>query len=63
MTTEDHARLLGALGGLRARVMISGYPSALYDAALAARRRVETRGRPHMANSGRGRTGDLWMDW
>ena len=31
----DHRELLDALTACRGRVMISGYPSALYDEALA----------------------------
>lgn len=44
MTTEDHARLLAALRGAAARgakVAVSGYPSALYDAGLAGWRKAE----------------------
>ncbi|BDG74384.1 DNA adenine methylase [Roseomonas fluvialis] len=33
-TDEDHRRLLGALLKLDCRIMISGYPSALYEQAL-----------------------------
>lgn len=36
----DHARLLDVLLGLRCMVMISGYPSDLYDQALQSWRRV-----------------------
>src|SRR4051794_21869141 len=31
---EDHYKLLDAIGKLRCRVMISGYPSPLYEQAL-----------------------------
>jgi len=33
-TDEDHSKLLGALLKLDCRIMISGYPSALYEKAL-----------------------------
>lgn len=35
MTAPQHARLLAILAELPARVLISGYPSAMYDEALA----------------------------
>ncbi len=35
MTEHDHRRLLDALLGVKGRAMLSGYPSALYDDALA----------------------------
>jgi DNA adenine methylase len=35
MTDEQHAYLLFYLCGVKSRVMISGYPSALYDASLS----------------------------
>lgn len=41
MTLEDHARLLNAARAVAGMVMISGYRSDLYDAALADWRRVE----------------------
>jgi DNA adenine methylase len=35
MTEADHAELLDVLKGCKGKVMLSGYPSALYDASLA----------------------------
>jgi DNA adenine methylase len=35
MTEQDHRDLLEALRGCKGKVMLSGYPSALYDQALA----------------------------
>jgi DNA adenine methylase len=35
MTEADHRELLDALRSVRGKVILSGYPSALYDAALA----------------------------
>jgi DNA adenine methylase len=35
MTAADHAELLGLLRACKGKVMLSGYPSALYDEALA----------------------------
>lgn len=49
MTDEQHAQLLTLLQAMTCRVMISGYPSALYSARLKAWRcisyRTRTRGR------------------
>lgn len=58
-TQQDHERLLALLRELPAAVMLSGYPSALYDALLPSWRTIEfqvmTRGGP--------RTEKLWMNF
>jgi DNA adenine methylase len=36
MTESDHRRFLAAAKSLKAKVAVSGYPSALYDEALAS---------------------------
>ena len=59
MTAADHAELLPFLRGLRGYVVLSGYPSALYDCALGDWRRVEKRA---MADGGRARTEVLWIN-
>jgi DNA adenine methylase len=59
MTPEDHARLLDGLCGLVGMVVISGYPSDLYDWALAGWRREE---RPALADGARKRTEVLWIN-
>ena len=41
MTDDDHRRLLGIIKTLPCPVMISGYPSALYDRALSGWQREE----------------------
>lgn len=41
MTDADHRRLLASLANLRCAVLVSGYPSALYDEALAGWQRQE----------------------
>ena len=41
MTREDHAALLAFLPGLKGTVVLSGYPSPLYDAALAGWELIE----------------------
>lgn len=43
----DHGILLGVLAGLPAPVMISGYPSALYDGALAGWRTLDFQAMTH----------------
>jgi hypothetical protein len=40
MTEGDHRELLGVLLAVRGKVMLSGYPSALYDEALRGWRRL-----------------------
>lgn len=55
----DHAELLEALNALRGMVVLSGYPSALYDAALSDWTRIE---RPAMADGARPRTEVLWLN-
>ena len=40
-TDDDHVALLGILRSLPCQVMVSGYPSALYDAHLAGWRSLE----------------------
>jgi DNA adenine methylase len=39
MTEEDHRKLLDVLRSVKGRVMLSGYPSKLYDAALSGWKR------------------------
>ena len=43
----DHAALLGLLKGLPCAVMVSGYPSALYDELLRGWRSVSVQARQH----------------
>jgi DNA adenine methylase len=58
-TADDHRRLIDVLRSVPANVMISGYPSALYDELLAGWRSIQfqvmTRGGP--------RTEQLWMNF
>lgn len=58
-TDEDHRRLIGALRAVPAAVMLSGYPSALYDDLVgdwrSIRFQVMTRGGP--------RTEVVWMNF
>lgn len=60
-TDADHRRLVGFLRGLPANVsvMISGYPSALYDELLADWRAIEWQA----STRGGIRTEKLWMNY
>lgn len=60
MSDADHADLLGFLSELKGKVMLSGYPSAVYDAALAGWRRIE---RAALADGAAKRTEVLWLNW
>lgn len=65
MTVEQHAGLLTTITGLQGKVMISGYASKLYDAALAGWVRHEFR-LPNNAASGvmkRDMTEVLWCNF
>ena len=59
LSDDDHAELLTFLRGLRGMVVLSGYPSDQYDAALADWRRVE---RVAFADGARKRTEVLWIN-
>lgn len=59
LTAEDHAELLRFLRGLKSMVVLSGYPSALYDDALKDWQRVE---RKALADGARPRTEVLWLN-
>lgn len=59
MTVEEHAALLEQLAVSRAMVVLSGYPSALYDDALAGWRRLELEARAHRNAP---RTEVLWIN-
>lgn len=60
MTDADHAALLEALLACRSKVLLSGYPSALYDDALAGWHRIE---RTAYADGARARTEVLWLNY
>lgn len=59
MSDADHARLLEFLKGLTGAVVLSGYPSKLYDAALAGWERAE---RKALADGARERTEVIWLN-
>jgi DNA adenine methylase len=59
LTDEDHAELLEQLLHVRGLVMVSGYPSSLYDDALKGWRRVEMDAH---ADGARPRVEVLWIN-
>jgi len=56
---QDHVELLELLKGLPCRVMVSGYPSILYDELLVGWRTVELQ----VMNHGGVRTEKLWFNF
>jgi DNA adenine methylase len=59
MSLEDHVALLAELKQLRGMVVLSGYPSELYESALADWHRVEIKA---FADGGRPRLEILWLN-
>lgn len=59
LTAGDHAELLAFLRTLRGAVVLSGYPSTLYDEALPDWRRIT---RAALADGARARTEVLWLN-
>lgn len=59
LTDDQHRELAVFLHGLRGMVVLSGYPSAVYDEAFADWHRLE---RPAMADGARARVECLWMN-
>lgn len=60
LSDSDHLKLLDFVRGLAGKVIISGYPSEIYDGALASWSRIE---RPAFADGARPRTEVLWMNF
>jgi DNA adenine methylase len=60
MTQDDHVRLLDFLCSLQGKVIVSGYPSPIYDDGLAGWHRVE---RASLADGARKRTEVLWLNF
>lgn len=59
MSIEDHEALLDALLASSAMVVLSGYPSDLYDTRLRSWRRLELKARAH---GNKARTEVLWIN-
>ncbi len=59
LTVDDHRALLTFLRSVQGMVVLSGYPSALYDDALPDWKRVSTKAH---ADGARERTEVLWLN-
>lgn len=59
LSLDDHVELLAGLKQLEGMIVLSGYPSELYDQTLDGWRRVEF---PAYADGGRPRTEVLWLN-
>lgn len=59
LSADEHRRLLAFVKGLKGMVVLSGYPSRLYDDELSGWRRVE---REAFADGARKRTEVLWVN-
>ena len=60
MSDEDHRRLGILLHEVQGKVVVSGYPSDLYEEIYSGRRRVE---RAALADGARKRIEVLWMNF
>jgi hypothetical protein len=60
MTDEQHEELLKCITDSKAKVMISGYASDLYEQYLSSWNRIEI---PTTARQGKKRTEVLWMNY
>ena len=58
MTDDEHAALADLLRSVEGRVIISGYPSTLYEDLYAGWARID---RPALADQARRRTEVLWI--
>ena len=63
MTTEDHLKLLNRLKRCKAKVIISGYQSNLYNKALVDWNQDSFEGKSHVSNSGQSRTEVIWKNY
>lgn len=59
MTVEQHADMLATIREMSGMVVLSGYPSTLYDDALTGWHRIE---RAALADGARARTEVLWLN-
>ena len=60
LTDDQHRDLLAFLPTMKGKVMLSGYPSDLYDNALQGWRRIQ---RKHLAYGAKDRIEVLWLNW
>jgi len=62
MTDDDHIKLLDTLKAVQGMVVLSGYPSALYDDALQGWNRLETRARIAASRGTITKTEVVWVN-
>lgn len=60
MSVADHIELLDVLTTCKGQVVLSRYPSTLYDERLSVWNKVCVKARSHVANSGEPRVEVLW---
>ncbi len=63
MTVDDHVELLDKLNKCKAKVVISGYHSEIYDKALTQWNRDTRDAKSHVSNSGQKRTEVIWKNF
>jgi DNA adenine methylase len=61
MSGDDHIAVLEALAAAKAKVLLSGYDSELYNRHLSDWKRETVTGKAHMGNSGQERLEVLWI--
>lgn len=59
MSEDDHLKLIECLRALKGMVVLSGYPSSLYEYELGDWKQIE---RPTLADGARARTEVLWLN-
>ncbi len=63
MTRDDHVELLETIRECKSNVIISSYPSKLYDGMLSDWNRDELQVKAQTSNSGQKRTEVIWMNF
>lgn len=63
MTRDDHVELLETIRECKSHVIISSYPSELYDGMLSDWNRDELQVKAQTSNSGQKRTEVIWMNF
>jgi len=61
MTDDQHREMLDLIRSLRGMVILSGYPSRLYDEALRGWQRIEIKARASSQRGSVARTEVLWL--
>ena len=63
MTDDDHAELLGMLNTLKAKVVLSGYSTEVYESHLAEWKKTEKQTHVQFSNSGGQRVEATWRNF